>query len=92
MPAEESEQAVIKNMRTYIRGIRNQINDLGSVQVMQGKLDETADTQVFLKLVHKKTVFTWVLNMNNMNTTIIKPQLFYFSSITKQRKTSGAVP
>ena len=92
MPAEESEQAVIKNMRTYIRGIRNQINDLGSVQVMQGKLDETADTQVFLKLVHKKTVFTWVLNMNNMNTTTIKPQLFYFSSITKQRKTSGAVP
>ena len=59
---------------------------------MQGKLDETADTQVFLKLVHKKTVFTWVLNMNSMSTTVIKPQLFYFSSITKQRKTSGAVP
>ena len=79
-------------MRTYVKGIRDQINALGSVQVMQGQLDETAETEVFLKLVHKRTVFTWVLNLRDMSSTIIKPQMFYFSSITKQRKTSGAIP
>lgn len=30
--------------------------------------------------------------MREMNNTIIKPQLFYFSSVTKQRKSTGAVP
>ena len=27
-----------------------------------------------------------------MSSTVVKPQMFYYSSITKQRKTSGAIP
>jgi predicted metalloprotease len=79
-------------MRSYIRGIRDQLNTLGSVQVMQGVLDETTDTEVFLKLVHKRTVYTWGLNLQGLINTVIKPQFFYYSSITKQRKTSGCIP
>jgi len=79
-------------MRSYVSGIRDQINALGSVQVMHGQLDETADTEIFLRLFHKKTIFTWALHLRDMKDNNIKPQFFYFSSITKQRKTSGAVP
>ena len=45
-----------------------------------------------MKLAHKKTVFTWGLHLRDMNNNVIKPQLFYYSSVTKQRKTSGAIP
>jgi len=79
-------------MRSYIRGIREQLNAIGTIQVLQGKFDETTDTEVFVKLGYKKSVFTWAITLTNMNATIIKPQLFYYNSATKQRKTSGAIP
>lgn len=34
IPAEESEQAMVRGMRTFIRGIREQLNSLGSVQIL----------------------------------------------------------
>ena len=92
IPADESEQAVIRGMRGHIRGIRDQINSIGTVQVLQGPLDETTDTEIFVKLCYQRTAFTWALNMRNMSTTIVKPQFYYYNSTTKQRKPSGAIP
>lgn len=83
---------MIRGMRSYVRGIRDQLNALGSIQVTQGPLDETAETEIFVKLAHKKSVFTLALTMTKMSTNVVKVQMFYYSSITKQRKTSGAVP
>jgi cytochrome oxidase Cu insertion factor (SCO1/SenC/PrrC family) len=83
---------MVRGMRTYIRGIRDQLNSLSCVQVVEGSLDETADTEVFVKLHHKKTVFTWTLNLKNMPQNLLKMQFYYYSSITKQRKSTAAVP
>ncbi len=92
IPAEESEQAVVRGMRSYVKGIRDQLNSLGSVQITRGELDETAETEVFIKLNHKRSVFTWGLNFTKLAQTMVRPQMYYYNSITKQRKTSGAIP
>lgn len=30
---------MVRGMRTFIRGIRDQLNSLGSVQILEGELD-----------------------------------------------------
>ncbi len=92
IPAEESEQAMVRGMRTFIRGIRDQLNSLGSVQILEGTLDETADTEIFVKLTHRKTIFTWALTLKHLPNNVAKIQLYYYSSVTKQRKSTGAIP
>lgn len=83
IPAEEEEQAVVRGMRSYVRGIRDQLNSLGSVQITRGELDETTETEVFIKLNHKRSVFTWGLNFTKMTSNMVKPQMYYYNSITK---------
>ena len=92
IPAEESEQAMVRGMRTFIRGIRDQLNSLGSVQILEGTLDETADTEIFVKLNHRKTIFTLFLTLRNLSNNIVKLQLYYYNSASKQKKSTGAVP
>jgi hypothetical protein len=79
-------------MRSYVKGIRDQLNSLGSAQITRGELDETAETEVFIKLNHKRSVFTWGLNFTKLVHNMVRPQMYYYNSITKQRKTSGAIP
>lgn len=79
-------------MRTFVRGIRDQINALGSIQITQGSLDETAETEIFVKLTHKKSIFTLALNLSKLSSNLVKVQMHYYNSITKQRRSSGAVP
>ena len=38
------------------------------------------------------TVFTWGLTFSQFNGGNIYPQMYYYNSVTKERKTSGAVP
>jgi hypothetical protein len=78
-------------MRNHLRILREQLNALGNIQILSGKLEENGDTEIFQRLGHKRTVFTWGLNIRKSSNTILKPQMFYYSSITKQKKSSGAV-
>ena len=38
------------------------------------------------------TVFTWTVTYSNFQGGNVYPQMFYFNSATKERKTSGAMP
>ena len=75
-----------------VRNIREQLNTIGSIQILQGQLNVANDTEVFLRLSHKHTVFTWGLNLKGLSQNLIKPQMYYYSSATKQRKSSNACP
>jgi len=38
-------------------------------------------------------VFTWALTFENFNASeAVKPQMYYYNSANRQRKTSGAMP
>jgi len=82
----------VRNMRNFLRGLKEQLTSLTNIQVSAGILDESTDTEIFAKLNSKQLVFTWGLNIRKSNNTTIKPQMLYYNSLTKQRKTSGAVP
>jgi hypothetical protein len=43
-------------------------------------------------LAHKKTVFTLAIALNNLTTTMLRTQMSYYSTSTKQRKNAGALP
>ena len=92
IPAEESDQVAVRNMRITLKGLRDQISALGNVEVRAGELNEDGDTEIYHPLVHKHTVFTWTVTYSNFQGGVVYPQMFYFNSATKERKTSGAMP
>lgn len=83
--------AAVRNLRTYLRGMKEQIGALGNLQLLSGNLEEE-DTEIFLPLAHKHTVFTLSLALNSLSATMLRTQMSYFSTATKQRKSAGALP
>ena len=59
---------------------------------MSGKLDDKADTEIFVPLTNKKTVFSLNLNLASVTSNILKVQMYYYNSTTKKLKSSNAVP
>ena len=83
--------AAVRNLRTYLRGMKDQIGVLGNLQLISGQLEEE-DTEIFVPLAHKHTIFSLSLSLNNLSTTMLRTQMSYFSTATKQRKSAGALP
>ena len=80
--------AAVRNLRTYLRGMKDQIGALGNLQLLSGALEQE-DTEIFVPLAHKKTVFTLAIALNNLTTTMLRTQMSYYSTSTKQRKNAG---
>jgi|JI61114BRNA_FD_contig_41_1693849_length_568_multi_2_in_0_out_0_2 hypothetical protein len=58
-----------------------------------GELSDSVNPfEVFVKIPHSKTVFTWGLNLRKPNGTQLKCQMYYYNSITKERKNSKVIP
>lgn len=45
-----------------------------------------------VSIPHKHCVITWGLNITKPGTNVIKPQLWYYNTVTKQRKNSKTIP
>lgn len=89
---EESEEATVRNLKNHIRNMRETLASLSNLQTMSGKLDDKADTEIFVSLTNKKTVFTLNLNLTSIASNIIKVQMYYYNSANKKLKSSNAVP
>lgn len=59
---------------------------------MSGKLDDKADTEIFVSLTNKRTVFSLNLTLTSITNNLLKVQMYYYNSTTKQLKSSNAVP
>lgn len=65
---------------------------MSNLQTISGKLEDGGDTELFVSLNHKKTVFTLSLSLTNITNNLLKIQMIYFSSVTKQRKSVNILP
>lgn len=65
---------------------------LSNLQAVSGKLDEKADTEIFVPLTSKRTVFSLNLSLTSITSNQLKVQMHYYNSTTKQLKSSNAVP
>lgn len=62
--AEESELIAVKNMKNYLQNIKEQISSLTNLNATSGGIDDSISPfEVFVKMPHEKTVFTWGLNL-----------------------------
>lgn len=48
--------------------------------------------EVFVKIPHTKTVFTWGLNLQKPSSNLLKTQMYYYNSTTKERNNSKTIP
>lgn len=80
-------------MRNYLCNIKEQIASLTNVQTLTGQIDNNGDNfEVYSKIPHKQAVYTWALNLQRPNTSNLKTQMYYYNSLTKQKKNSKAIP
>ena len=79
-------------MRTHVRQLKDQINQLGTISVLSGQLEYNNTTEIYVHLRHKKTIFTLGLNFTKVHNNLLKVQMYYYNSGTKQQKSSGAIP
>jgi hypothetical protein len=89
---DESERATVNNLRNYIRGMREELSSMGNIEVVSGPLEAEGDTEIFLQLSSKRTVFTLSLNLTAVPNDMLKVQMFYYNSTSKERRSSGVVP
>jgi hypothetical protein len=89
---DESERATVQNLRNYIRGMREELSGLGNIQTISGNIESEGETEVFVALSSKRTVFTLSLNLTAIPSDLLKVQMFYYNSSTKERRSSAAVP
>jgi hypothetical protein len=63
------------------------------VQVLSGKIECTGNLhEVYTKIPHEKTLITWTLNIQKPSTTMLKAQLYFYNSITKNKQSSKIIP
>ena len=89
---EESEEATVRNLKNHIRSMRETLASLSNLQTLSGKLDDKADTEIFVPLTNKKTVFSLTLNLTSVTSNIIKVQMYYYNSANKKLKNSNTIP
>jgi hypothetical protein len=89
---DESERASVLNLRNHIRGMREELSALGNMEVISGNLEADGDTEVFVQLSCKRTVFTLSLSLTALPSDLLKVQMFYYNSASKERRNSAAAP
>jgi hypothetical protein len=90
---EESEQIAVKNMKNYLHNIKDQISSLTNMNVTTGDIDDSSNPfEVFVKVPHPKTVFTWGMNLQKPANSTMKCQFYLYNSVTKDRKSTKSVP
>ena len=63
------------------------------MNAISGDLDDSISPfEIFVKIPHQKTVFTWGLNFSKPSGNTLKCQMEHYNSLTKERKSSKAVP
>lgn len=45
-----------------------------------------------MQLNNKHTVFTLSLNLTSLNNDLLRVQMYYYNSATKEKRSSGAIP
>ncbi len=90
---EESEQIAVKNMKNYLQNIKEQISSLTNMNVTSGEIDESANPfEVFIRIPHAKTVFTWGLNLQKPTSNTLKGSFNLYNSATKEKKNTKMIP
>jgi hypothetical protein len=91
--ADESELIAVKNIRNYLQNIKSQISSLTNLNATSGQIDDgISPFEVFVKMPHEKTVYTWGLNLSKPSTTLLKGQFYLYNSTTKDRKDTKSIP
>lgn len=71
-------------MKNYLQNIKEQIGSLTNMSAITGEIDDSMSPfEVFVKIPHPKTVFTWGLNLSKPSSTNMKCQMILYNSTTK---------
>jgi len=80
-------------MKNYLQNIKEQISTLTNMNATTGELDDSMSPfEVFVKIPHQKTVFTWGLNLHKPQNNVLKGQMYLYNSTTKERKNTKSIP
>jgi hypothetical protein len=80
-------------MKNYLQNIKEQISSLTNMNATSGTIDDSLNQfEVFVKIPHPKTVFSWGMNLQKPGNNVLKCQMFLYNSTTKERKNTKSIP
>lgn len=66
---------------------------MSNVQVITGEIEPAGNVfEIFVKLLHQKTLLSWTITLFKPSGTVLKPQLYFYNSITKNRQNTKIIP
>jgi hypothetical protein len=66
---------------------------MSNVQVVTGDIEPAGNVfEIYVKLSHEKTLLTWTITLLKPSGTNLKPQLYLYNSITKNRQNTKIIP
>lgn len=66
---------------------------MSNVQVLTGDIEPINGTfETFLKINHERTLITWSINLEKPSGTTLKPQLYLYNTITKNKQNTKIIP
>jgi hypothetical protein len=66
---------------------------MSNAQVITGEIEPAGNVfETFVKLIHDKTLLTWTITLLKPSGTVLKPQLYFYNSITKNRQNTKIIP
>lgn len=80
-------------MKNYLQNIKEQISSLTNLNATSGQIDDSISPfEVFVKMPHERTVYTWGLNLSKPSGQVLKGQFYLYNSTTKERKDTKSIP
>lgn len=80
-------------MKNYLHNIKEQISSLTNMNVTSGEIDDSQNPfEVFVRIPHPKTVFTWGLNLQKPSSNTLKGHFYLYNSATKDKKNTKMIP
>lgn len=90
---EESEEAGVRNMKNYLRNLKEQVSNMTNLQVLTGEIDSVDNNhEVYVPIQHESTLITWTVTILKPSTTILKAQVYLFNSATKNKQSTKIIP